>query len=84
MFDMVINHVGYGHYSSFHPFNSAEDFHDCEGEALHLSGRLVTALLPIFDGRHCRFASWLNTKFRQGDALHACVHAVMGSACSLC
>lgn len=32
MFDMVINHVGYGvDAASFSPFNSSEHFHDCQG-----------------------------------------------------
>ncbi|WIA30033.1 hypothetical protein OEZ86_000128 [Tetradesmus obliquus] len=31
MFDMVINHMGYGNAQFFHPFNASSDFHDCNG-----------------------------------------------------
>jgi hypothetical protein len=31
MFDQVVNHVGYGDFSSFHPFNETSDFHNCDG-----------------------------------------------------
>jgi hypothetical protein len=57
MFDMVINHVGYGDYSSFNPYNSPEDFHDCEGETLHLSWacRRSATNVDILSG--CRHAA---------------------------
>ena len=32
LFDLVINHVGYGNWQTFHPFNKTSDFHDCNGE----------------------------------------------------
>jgi hypothetical protein len=31
MFDQVINHVGYGDFATFAPFNASSDFHDCDG-----------------------------------------------------
>lgn len=31
MFDQVVNHVGYGDFSSYHPFNETTDFHNCDG-----------------------------------------------------
>lgn len=31
LFDLVINHVGYGDFSSYNPFNKTSDFHDCDG-----------------------------------------------------
>jgi glycosidase len=34
LFDLVINHVGYGDYESYSPFNSSSDFHDCNGKRL--------------------------------------------------
>ena len=32
MLDVVVNHVGYGDYSYFHPFNQPEHFHNCTGK----------------------------------------------------
>lgn len=32
LFDMVINHMGYGDTATYNPFNNSQDFHDCEGE----------------------------------------------------
>lgn len=32
LFDLVINHVGYGDWQTFSPFNQTSDFHDCDGE----------------------------------------------------
>jgi len=32
LFDQVINHVGYGDFAEYYPFNKTEDFHDCNGE----------------------------------------------------
>lgn len=34
LFDQVINHVGYGDYAQFSPFNQSSDFHDCNGARL--------------------------------------------------
>jgi len=31
LFDLVINHVGYGNWQTFYPFNKTTDFHDCNG-----------------------------------------------------
>lgn len=31
LFDLVINHVGYGNWQTFYPFNKTSDFHDCNG-----------------------------------------------------
>jgi hypothetical protein len=31
MFDQVVNHVGYGDFSDYHPFNATTDFHNCDG-----------------------------------------------------
>ncbi|KAF8067137.1 mok12 [Scenedesmus sp. PABB004] len=31
LFDLVINHVGYGVWESYSPFNKTTDFHDCNG-----------------------------------------------------
>lgn len=31
MFDQVVNHVGYGDFGSYHPFNETTDFHNCDG-----------------------------------------------------
>lgn len=45
MFDMVINHMGYGDAQFFHPFNASSDFHDCNGE-LQLQLQLKGAAQP--------------------------------------
>ena len=31
MHDLVVNHVGYGDWAAFRPFNKVGDFHDCNG-----------------------------------------------------
>lgn len=31
MFDQVVNHVGYGDFGDYHPFNATTDFHNCDG-----------------------------------------------------
>ncbi len=31
LFDMVYNHVGYGDFAQYNPFNATSDFHDCDG-----------------------------------------------------
>jgi len=31
MFDQVVNHVGYGDFSEYYPFNATTDFHNCDG-----------------------------------------------------
>ena len=37
MLDVVVNHVGYGDYSYYHPFNKPEHFHNCTGKPFHKS-----------------------------------------------
>lgn len=32
MFDQVLNHVGYGDFKEYYPFNASTDFHNCDGE----------------------------------------------------
>jgi pullulanase/glycogen debranching enzyme len=36
--DVVLNHVGYGDWATFRPFNQLTDYHDCNGARARACG----------------------------------------------
>ncbi|KAK9813846.1 hypothetical protein WJX73_001548 [Symbiochloris irregularis] len=57
MMDIVANHVGYGDYSYFNPFNQPDDFHNCTGCGHYVYWDCsVPPNLTVWQNRNCRLA----------------------------